>query len=237
MGFNKIIVSIVTLLAIAGTFTPAKAAVEVSGDIYAGLSSMYLWRGFDLSDGEAVIQGGSDLSAKGFTFSYWSNYDLDTSDVNETDIIIDYSKDINELVSVSLGNIYYMLDGIDDTNELYFGVSLGTLLSPTLTVYYDYDAADETGLFYTLSVGHDFTLNEKMSASVGALVSYNDESDYSVGNYSDFHNYELSASADYSLSEQVSISPYLIFSDALSDDAETAIEDEFVGGINLTLSF
>ena len=36
---------------------------------------------------------------------------------------------------------------------------------------------------------------EKLSLSLGALVSYNDESDYAVGDYSGWHNYELSASA------------------------------------------
>jgi hypothetical protein len=32
--------------------------------------------------------------------------------------------------------------------------------------------------------------------SLGVLVGYNEESDYAVGDYSDWHNYELSARAE-----------------------------------------
>jgi hypothetical protein len=36
--------------------------------------------------------------------------------------------------------------------------------------------------------------------SLGVLVGYNEESDYAVGDYSDWHNYELSARAEYAIS-------------------------------------
>ncbi|WP_303723059.1 TorF family putative porin [Malonomonas rubra] len=219
--------------------SPAMAAIEIEGDAYVGISSMYLWRGFDLSDSDPVVQGGMDVSFKGFTLSYWSNLDLDSGELNETDYTIDYSFDPSEMVSLSVGNIFYALDGAKDTNEFYLGVSLNTILAPTLTVYYDYDEADEAGMFYTLSIGHDLELAEGLSLSLGGLISYNQESDYAIGNYDDWHNYELSASADYAVTEQISVSPYVIFSDALSDDAEdiAGIEDECVGGLNLTISF
>lgn len=217
--------------------SPAMAAIEVEGDAYVGISSMYLWRGFDLSDSDPVVQGGMDVSFKGVTLSYWSNLDLDSGELNETDYTIDYSFEPSEMVAVSVGNIFYALDGADDTNELYLGLSLNTVLAPALTVYYDYDEAEEAGLFYTFSIGHDLALTDAFTLSFGGLVSYNQESDYAVGNYDDWHNYELSASADYAVTEQLSVSPYAIFSDALSNEAEQVIEDEFVGGVSLTISF
>ena len=237
MKIKQLTISLLATLILISATTPIFAAVEVEGDAYVGIHSMYLWRGFDLSDSDPVVQGGMDIGFKGLTLSYWSNLDLDNGEVNETDIIIDYSMDVTELVSVSLGNIFYSLESAKDTNELYLGVNLNTLLAPALTVYYDYDEADETGLFYTFSVGHDLELAEALSLSLGALISYNQESDYAIGNYDDWHNYELSASVDYALTDQVSISPYVVFSDAISDEAELAIEDEFVGGLNLTFSF
>ena len=59
-----------------GFGTVAAAAVEVEGDAYAGVFDKYLWRGFDLSGSQAVAQGGVDLSAGGFTLSFWSNAQL-----------------------------------------------------------------------------------------------------------------------------------------------------------------
>lgn len=237
MKIKQFSIALLALLVIASAAIPASAAIEVEGDAYVGISNIYLWRGFDLSNSDPVVQGGMDVSLKGLTLSYWSNLDLNSNELNETDFIIDYSTDLNETVSVSVGNIFYALDGAADTNELYLGISLNTLLAPALTVYYDYDEATEDGLFYTLAIGHDLEISKDLSLSLGGLISYNQKSDYAVGNYSALHNYELSLAGDYSLSDQLSISPFLIYSDALSETAEAAIENELAGGLNLSLTF
>lgn len=240
-----IVIALVMTLAMVAVSTPAMAAIEVEGDAYIGVYDKYLWRGFDLSGSMPVAQGGVDLSAGNFTLSYWTNVQLSSDsgegfksgEATENDLIIDYSRDINDLVSVSVGNIYYMLDGINDTNELYLTVGLSTILEPSVTVYYDWDQADENGLYYTASIGHSFDLMEKLSLSVGALVSYNDESDYAVGNYSEWHNYELSASADYAVTDQISITPSFLFSSGISDEAKMAIDSEVLGGLAVTFTF
>lgn len=233
----------VTLM-LGGLCATASAKVEVSGDVYAGVASKYLWRGFDLSGSQPVAQGGVDVSAGDFTFSYWTNLQLGTDlgegfqsgETTETDIVIDYSKDLGELVSVSVGNIFYQLDGIDDTNELYASVGLNTILSPSLTVYWDWDAADEAGLFYVLSIGHDITIIEPLTLSLGALVSYNQSSDYSVGDYDGFHNYELSAGLEYAVTEQIAISAGVIFSEGLSDEAKDSIDSMNAGNSEVVSS-
>ncbi len=89
----------------------------------------------------------------GFTVSWWGNFSENTGEMNEVDLTLDYSMDVNDMISLSVGNILYDVDGAADTNELYAGVSLNTLLSPSLTVYYDYDEFD--GNIYTVaSIGH-----------------------------------------------------------------------------------
>jgi uncharacterized protein (TIGR02001 family) len=240
-------IGIVLLLAVIVVGTPALAAIDVEGDAYVGYYDKYLWRGFDLSGGTPVVQGGMDLSAKGFTLSYWSNIqtkddvvlgsDVNAGNVTETDITLDYTFSPVEKLTVSVGTIWYALDGLDDTKEAYLGLSLDTILEPAVKVYYDYDQCDEDGLFYTASVGHSFEVNDALSVSLGALVSYNQESDYAVGDYSDWHNYELSVSADYAVTDQISISPSFLYSDAISDDAKDSIDSEVLGGIAVTLSF
>lgn len=238
-------VLIVIVLAALVISSPVMAAVEVEGDVYAGVYDKYLWRGFDLSGSKPVAQGGVDLTYKNYSLSYWTNIQLSSDsgegyksgEATENDLIIDYSRDITELVSISVGNIYYMLDGLDDTNELYLSVSLSTILEPTLTVYYDWDEADENGLYYTASIGHSFELMENLSLSVGALVGYNEESDYAVGDYSEWHNYEFSASAEYAVTDQLSVSPSFLYSSGISDEAKMAIDSEMVGGLTATLVF
>ena len=242
---KMVIVGIVMILATLVVSSPAMAAIEVEGDAYVGVYDKYLWRGFDLSGSMPVAQGGVDLTSGHYTLSYWTNVQLSSDagealksgEATENDFILDYSRDLNDLVSISVGDIYYMLDGIDDTHELYFTVGLSTILEPSVSVYYDWDEADENGLYYTASIGHSFDLMEKLGLSLGALVGYNDKSDYAVGNYSDWHNYELSVGADYALTDQVSISPSFLFSEGLSDDAKEVIESEMMAGVSVTFTF
>lgn len=239
---KKLMIALIAVL-VMGAASPA-LAVEASADAYLGIHNMYLWRGFDLSpDADFVVQPGMDVSLEAgpgsLTFSYWSNYDEDSGEMNETDVVIDYSFDIGEYVSLSLGNIFYSLEGLKDTSELYLALGANVLLSPTVTIYLDYDEADEDGLFYTLSIGHSFDLAEGLSLSLGALASYNGESDYAVGDYSDFHNAELSAGLDYALTEQFSAGVAATFSTPLSDDAEdiAGLDDEFLIGATITFAF
>lgn len=220
-------------------------AIEAEGDVYLGVYDKYLWRGFDLSGGLPVAQGGVDVTMGAFTVSYWSNLQLstdsgeglDAGELNETDLTIDYSRDLTDLVSISVGNIFYALDGLEDTNELYAGVSLNTIASPSLTLYYDWDKAKEAGLFISLGVEQSFEVMDKLSVTPSLTVNYNDESDYAVGNYSDWHNYELGLGVDYELSKDIALSASYVFSEGLSDDAKLAIDSESQAGINVTLAF
>ena len=242
---KKLRIILASLILAAVVATPALAAIEVEGSAYVGYFDKYLWRGYNLSGSLPVVQGGVNLSSNGFTLGYWTNIQTKTDDgegyrggeATETDITIDYTFSPVDKLKVSVGNIWYALDGYDDTKEAYLGLALDVPLSPTVKVYYDYDQSNENGLFYTAAVSHSFDLMDKLSLSLGALVSYNDEN-YSVGEwYSDWHNYELSASATYAVTDQISITPSFVFSEPISDDARIAIDSETVGGVTVTFTF
>jgi uncharacterized protein (TIGR02001 family) len=232
---------------LVSTAAVALAEVKVSGDVYVSPASKYVWRGFDLSENRGVVQGGVDITYKDFTVSYWSNEQmvsgpsLKAGDVTETDITLNYAYKPVELLTLNVGNIYYNLDGFSDTNELYLKATLNTLLSPTLAVYCDWDKADSTGLFYTLSVGHSFELMKNLGLNLGALASYNMKSDYSVGDYNNLHNYELTASADYSVTDNIKISPYYLYSNAFNSTARTKaafeVTDQSVVGLKAAFIF
>ncbi|PNU20349.1 hypothetical protein C2E25_07960 [Geothermobacter hydrogeniphilus] len=242
---KKLCLMLIVPVFVVACLAPVALAFQAEGDAYLGVYDKYLWRGFDLSGGMPVAQGGVDVSVGAFTVSYWSNLQLkndageglDAGEINETDLTLNYSRDLNDLVSISVGNIFYALDGIEDTNELYAGVSFNTIASPSLTVYYDWDKAEETGLFYVIAVEQSFRVMDGLSLTPGLSVSYNDESDYSVGNYSDFHDYEIVLRADYELTDDLAVSASYVFSSGLSDDAQQAIDSQNQVGVNVTLAF
>jgi len=244
---KKFIVMLAAGLVLFGTMAQnSLAAIEVEGDVYASYNDKYLWRGFDLSNSKHVIQPGVDIYIGNFTLGYWSNLDLDSGELNETDITLDYSLDLGELVSVSIGNVFYAVEDIEDTNEAYIACSLNTLLTPTLEVYYDYDEAESDGLFFVASVSHTFEVSEQVGINLGALVSYNQASDFSIYyedangdevSYRDWHNYELSASVDIAVTDQITLTPAFIYSEGISKEAKRAIDSETLGGITVSFSF
>jgi outer membrane scaffolding protein for murein synthesis (MipA/OmpV family) len=237
----KKIVSVGIVLILAALFVSTPAiAFEGSADAYVDVYSKYLWRGFDLRDenDDFVVQPGVDLSIDNFTVRFWSNISENTGEMNEVDLTLDYSTDLGELVSISVGNILYDVDGASDTNELYLGVSLNTILEPSLTVYYDYD---EFNTVYTaLGISHGLEVFDDVSLSLGATASYlNDDEDGFGTDESWFHNLELSAGVDYAVNDNITLSGSALYSEPLSDDAEeiAEIDNEFTAGVSLSFNF
>lgn len=246
------VLCIAMLALCAGLTTTAQAKIEVEGDVYVGIWDKYLWRGFDLSDGRPTIQGGIDLSlASGWTLSTWHNFQLssgpnfESGELNETDIILTYAFDVGEMLSMTVGDIWYSLDNeqfgvTEDTNELFVTATVNTLLSPTLKISWDWDAAEEDGLFYSADISHTFDLGQwvpNTALNLGALVSYNQHADGTVADYAGWHNYELSVSVDYPLTDQLTISPIGWFSSGISSSAKEIIDTETAFALNLTFTF
>lgn len=218
----------------------AMAEDDFSGSAYVGVNSMYLWRGFDLSpDADYVVQPGLDLSFAGFRFGFWANYDEDSSKINETDFTLEYSFDVDDAVTLTVGNTYFNLDEAEDTNELYLSCALNTLLSPTFTVYYDWDQSTETGIYLTAGIGHSAELLDGLTLNLGALIGYNIEN-YSVSEeYSNFHNAELNASIDWVVADALTLTPAVTVSHPLTSDAEdiAGIDDETMIGLTASFDF
>lgn len=251
----------------------------VTGDIYVGPVSNYLFRGNSLSKptgSDFAIQGGVDLYYKAFTFSYWGNalnryskgkaYNYETvydetgaatdtfigykrAKVNETDLIIDYAVPYTipylDNLKFNVGTIYYAVDAIEDTNEFYLKAAYDTLLSPTFTVYWDNMLATKAGLFYAGAISHTIPIERNLfAAKVGALVSYNQRNPSAAwtaegdGVYSGWHNYELTASIDYTPTANITITPNYMFSNGLSNSAKNfGIGAQNAYGIKALFSF
>lgn len=233
---KKFIVVMACMLTL-GFVSTAAAEIEVTGDVYATVASDYLWRGFNVNpDDDFVGQTGMDLSISSVTLSWWGNYSEETKTMDEVDYVIDYSKDLTEMVSASVGYIHYQIGG-DKVSEAYVGLGLATILEPSVTFYTTMgDSAGDTegDYFISVGVGHGIEIDEKMAVSIGAALGYS-----SNEGYDDLHNAELSVGLDYAVNEQVTITPAALVSTPMSDDAEdmAGLEDESAFTVTATLTF
>jgi hypothetical protein len=150
-------------------FTLTEAA-ETSGSASVDIFSDYVWRGQRLSDGEGVVQPSVSITHDNFGVNLWANYDAETDEHNETDLTLTYGLSKDKL-SLEVGYIYYALDGADDTQEVYLSLAYETILSPSVTLYYDFDEGD--GAFLVASIGYSIGLMEKISLNLGASASVN----------------------------------------------------------------
>ena len=254
---KKLILGITAASLLFAAGIPAAMAEEEvpTADASIGLYSKYIWRGFELSKDSMVIQPSLTVSYKGFGANLWANldtdvYGTDSGNWNETDFTLSYDG-AYEKFGYGVGWIYYALEGVDeivslteatevsDTQEFYATVSYDTILSPSLTVYYDTD--NFAGDWYAnFSIGHSFAVTETASLDLGLAIGYSDNADYN-----EFHDGLISASMSFPVGKHLSITPELYYSFALSDEAEDAImdpamsnDDSFVyGGVSASFSF
>lgn len=239
------IFSIGALIALL-TFAPASYAAETSTDAGASYMSKYVWRGLTLSD-SYVLQPTAGFTYDAFTANFWSNYDGDTGETNETDITLSYSTEMGGL-GLGLGYIFYALDGLSDTQEFYVSLGYEAVVSPTLTYYLDTEQG--TGGFAVLALDYGIEAGQSADISLAASASYIMENrvvgvDATGGEYSGLHNGEIKASLSYALDETFSITPSIAYSFPLSDDAKDSIkaysiggkDSVFYGGLTASMSF
>lgn len=232
---------------------------HVSLSLDQGIFTDYVWRGINFND-QAVNQGSVDVGLEtedlgSFGFNIWYNmdlnenreYGLESSTVTEIDYTLYWEKSF-DIVTLGAGYIYYAFpeDDTIDTSEVYISASLDTFLAPSLTIYKDVDLHD--GVYIDFGIGHDFEITETLALSVGANIGWAD-SKFSEANYgnndSGFTNYSIGASIDIPLTDNLTLTPSIMYYGLLSD-AKDQRQDDFpsrddengvVAGINLSLSF
>ncbi|MBN1103105.1 MAG: hypothetical protein JXL84_06805 [Deltaproteobacteria bacterium] len=228
-----------------------------------GVFSKYIWRGYELSDDSLVIQPSITVGYKGFSVNLWGNLDTDwddrvpaTSDKTEwteTDMTLEYGREFGP-VRLAAGYIYYALDGIDDSQEVYLSGSWNVLLTPTLTIYRE--VSHLPGWYFKFALGHSFDLGKGISldlaGSVGyyysddeAFVEVDDSLNPTTEKYRALHDGNLSVGLKIPLAKYLVLNPTVAYSFPLSNKADNLLtstsfsgdSDFLYGGINLTLTF
>jgi hypothetical protein len=225
-----------------------------------GVFDKYVWRGYELSDDSVVIQPSTTISYKDFSFNLWGNLDTevdgeDEGQFNETDMTLSYEKSFGP-ACLGLGYIYYGLDGIDDSQEVFLSIGLDALLSPTLTVYRE--IAHIPSWYLSFAVSHSFELPNDITLDLAGLVGYyyaDNADDFAEYNsqlaasndpYRSFHDGLVSIGLTIPLTEYITISPGVSYSFPLTSDADNHIaavnaysddSDYFFGGATMSIAF
>ena len=155
-SFQRALVSILLLAALLATSANRVMAAEIDSSVT--LASQYLWRGFDLSREDPVIQG--DITASfdnGFSVTAWgSQYDIGSDDGIEVDLSLAYQLDLSEQISLALGFTEYTYSGQSDSTSEY-SLVLG-LPFVSLGYFNDQDLKAEY-----LSLDSEFSIAERVS--------------------------------------------------------------------------
>lgn len=152
---KKVFLTFFLVLLLAGTaFAEDKLAVDVRTDFF----SKYIWRGMVLNE-DPVWQSSVDVGYKQLTATLWGNLELtdihdNKSQFTEVDYIIDWSDETRiKGMGYSVGVAHYTFPNtnLEDTTELYAGLSFNCFLNPSVKANFDVDEADGTYLQFGLS--------------------------------------------------------------------------------------
>ncbi len=258
---KRILTSLVCTTLTLATCTLAVAEEEKpETDLTVGIYSQYVWRGWTFSEDSMVIQPSMTVAYKGFAANIWGNLDTEqydataseTNNWNETDLTLSYDWAMAGL-DFGIGYIYYALDGGDDSQEVYAAMSKDILLTPTLTIYRDYDSFP--GWYISAEISHSFPLGDSMSLDLGAKASYlvaDEETSYAdpddpTDAYSNFLDGVVSVALPISVGDYLTITPEAYCSFALSSDAEDMLgadnrgydndETTLYGGVSASFAF
>jgi len=214
--------------------------------------SNYVWRGQNLVNDGVVIQPAVGLEKDNIAIGFWTNYSTDSGENTETDLTLSYSGSVDKL-SYEIGYIHYDLINSADTQEIYLSLSYDTILSPYVTLYYDFDEGD--GAFAIIGGGHSMAV-AGYTVNCGALVGINfdDETmgyDENGDVFTGFYYGEVNLSVDIPWGE-ITVTPKVAYSFALGDgeDAIKAVNqntymatssgtdtDVLYGGVGFSMEF
>lgn len=247
---KTIALSAISAMALTG-FAYSQEETSISTDFAVSYNTEYIFRGVNFGDDlytYGVDVAGEDLAGFNWSAGIWyGQFDATGSD-EELDIYGEISKDIGAF-NFAVGYVRYIFPDGDSANntEVYAGVSTefcGFDLGAKL--FYSIDA-DESSFFtagdiyYELSASYGYDFTEKLNGSVGAVVAFFDADGNDVDSESGFAQVTVTAGLTYALSDNLSVNPYLAYSNAATDYVGIynpgSQTENFFGGVSVGYSF
>lgn len=257
--------SMIFLAVLILTSTPLRADEsndEPKASAYVDVLSQYVWRGYALSRSSAVLQPSLTVGYSGLALNIWGNFDSDEQNPalrrnkakwNETDLTLGTLWELYEGLSGTVGGIYYALDSVDDSFEVYAGLSYAfPWLNVAVTGYRE--VSHYPGWWIQMDLSRNIELPwHRMSADLGATFIYQISEDNSA--YPDPNDPAaafagpltggLNAALNIPLSKFVTVSPKIGFWFPLSSDGRKEIEtlswdglaNHVYGGLRISAAF
>jgi hypothetical protein len=250
-------ISLIVMILLASLLfsTTALAEIGFMGKVGVVINNKAVFRGMETMPGtdfQGVTIAGIDMHGAGpgvFTLGILSKYSHDMSKDEglknkRNDVTLAYTLPLlDKKLFLTVGHTSYLFSKSTtnniNLNEAFVAAKFNVFLKPTFHIYYDYES-DDNGLFYTAKISKGFKVAKGLKLGLSALVSYNDESTVKMrGLYTNFHNAEAGASLNWAATKQLTISPHILASIPLSDDAEDIglLDDEFRYGVKMLVKF
>ena len=229
-----------TIIAITSGLFFGQAQAEIESEFHVGYNSEYIYRGVELGK-DAYEYGldfaGSSDSGLDWSAGIWSISPDGTGD-NELDIYASVSKDLG-IGSVAAGFTVYTYDALNDDAEVYLGFSTQSCgLDLGLTVFFGTDGIVEEAILLEGTIGYSFEVSSQTTANIG--ITYGYMLDEGVGGYAsdDGEVYaSASISLDYAVSDSITFSPYVSYSEGEEKRIADAADGVLFGGASVSLSF
>jgi hypothetical protein len=231
--------------------TSGAAMAEIEGDVYAGYSTQYNFRG--VNNGDDLAEAGVNLSTKcpltggTITASVWYG------SVNADDRLFD-NQMISTLginkefggVDVGFGFIRYDFDNsggsfFSDTSEIYLSAATDLYAGVRGKVAFYYDVEVRDGWYMEGTLSKSFEINETVDLTVtGGLSVYQSYAAFSDG----MNQLFITVALPWAIKDNVTLTPYLKYSNVDSDQFSGVNggnldfgDNEFFGGVRLNVSF
>jgi len=221
---KKVLLGTAASLLMAATAAMPAQAGDVSVSTSIDYVSEYVFRGVTLES--AAIQPGVEVAVGDFSVGVWTSTGLGSNslaDTDEVDFYAGYSFGLSETISASVGGTWYHYPDAQDTFEANLGLSLDTILAPSVTAYYDFTLEGftlEGGLSHSLPVGEKVSLDLGLTAG---LVTAENDVDWEYGT--------ASAALGYGFTDDVSAYVGANYTLSSSDDEGLGLDfDEIIEG-------